>query len=135
MAENNIGPNAYKPDDVISAMNGKTIEVVHSDAEGRMLLADGLTLATSVNPKPNCVLTFATLTGGMVSAIGNHASGFFCEDSDLYQKVVDASDSSGDRLYYFPMVEDYREGLESDIADIKQCSNEDIPIILWLLCF
>lgn len=122
LAENNIAANAYRPDEVVTAANGKRIEVVHSDAEGRMLLADTLTLAA--RRKPQVVISYATLTGTMHMALGEGMSGFFSTEAAWRQRAEVAAEASGERLCYFPQWADYRDKLKSSVADIKQCSEE-----------
>lgn len=123
IAQNNIGPHAYKQNDVVTALNGDTIEIINTDAEGRMVLADTLTLAAK--QKPDVMIDFATLTGTMCIALGSHYSGFFSNNDELAQKAVVAGKLSGERILGFPMDPDYKKGLESAIADIKQCSMEN----------
>ncbi len=120
IAQNHISPRAYKQNDVITALNGLTIEIIHTDAEGRMILADTLTLAE--RQKPEMIIDFATLTGSMHTALGSRYSGIFSNSDDLAQDAVDAGKASGERICVFPMDPDYEESLESKIADIKQCS-------------
>ena len=119
IAQNHISPTAYKQNDIISALNGLSIEIVHTDAEGRMVLADTLTLAGK--QKPELIIDFATLTGSMRTALGSRYSGIFSNRSELIEKAIDAGNQSGERVCAFPMDEDYEESLESTIADIKQC--------------
>ncbi|MER2512383.1 MAG: leucyl aminopeptidase family protein [Nitrosomonas ureae] len=119
IAQNHISPRAYKQNDIISALNGLSIEIVHTDAEGRMVLADTLTLASQ--QKPDLIIDFATLTGSMKTALGSRYSGVFSNQDDLCQKAIVAGTRSGERVCAFPMDADYEESLESDIADIKQC--------------
>ena len=125
LAENSINSNCYKPDDVIRSLNGTNVEVVHSDCEGRMVLADGLSLATSINPKPSAVISLATLTGAMVSALGCRIGGYFSNDDNLSKLAEYSSRFSGDRMEYFALRKDYKKSLDSDIADIKQASNDE----------
>lgn len=120
IAQNHIGPLAYKQNDVVTALNGTTIEVVHTDAEGRMVLADTLTLAS--REKPDLMLDFATLTGSMVGALGNRYSGILGNRPELLGKAVSAGTLAGERVNAFPFDEDYEEELESSVADIKQCT-------------
>ncbi|MCP5244711.1 MAG: leucyl aminopeptidase family protein [Burkholderiales bacterium] len=120
IAQNHISPRAYKQNDVITALNGLTIEIVHTDAEGRMVLADTLTLAGK--QKPELIIDFATLTGSMHTALGSRYSGIFSNQESLAQKAISAGKLSGERVCVFPMDADYDENLESDIADIKQCT-------------
>ncbi|HYG14064.1 MAG TPA: leucyl aminopeptidase family protein, partial [Methylophilaceae bacterium] len=120
IAQNHIGPGAYKQNDVITALNGTTIEIVHTDAEGRMVLADTLTLASRV--KPQFIMDFATLTGSMISALGSRYSGVLGNRPELLCQAIGAGRSVGERVSAFPFDEDYEEELESSIADIKQCT-------------
>jgi leucyl aminopeptidase len=120
IAQNHISPRAYKQNDVITALNGLTIEIVHTDAEGRMVLADTLTLAEK--QKPDLIIDFATLTGSMHTALGSRYCGIFTNQENLAQKAINAGKKSGERVCVFPMDPDYDESLESDIADIKQCT-------------
>lgn len=119
IAQNHISPRAYKQNDIISALSGLSIEVVHTDAEGRMVLADTLTLAVKL--KPDLIIDFATLTGSMKTALGSRYSGIFSNREDLSQKAISAGKKSGERVCAFPMDADYEENLESNMADIKQC--------------
>lgn len=119
IAQNHISPRAYKQSDIISALSGLSIEVVHTDAEGRMVLADTLTLAVKL--KPDLIIDFATLTGSMKTALGSRYSGIFSNREDLSQKAISAGKKSGERVCAFPMDADYEENLESNMADIKQC--------------
>ena len=105
---------------MVTALNGNTIEIVHTDAEGRMVLADTLTLAAS--NKPDVVLDFATLTGSMTTALGNRMSGFFATQSQLGERLEAAGAAAGERLMPFVMPDDYDSALESQVADIKQCT-------------
>ena len=122
IAQNHISPRAYKQNDVITALQGTTIEIIHTDAEGRMVLADTLTLAS--RKKPDLMIDFATLTGTMHTALGCRYSGIFANREELLEKAGSAGKSSGERIWPFPMDADYDEELESRIADIKQCSLE-----------
>ncbi|MDD5240178.1 MAG: leucyl aminopeptidase family protein [Sulfuricella sp.] len=122
LAQNHISPEAYKQGDVVTALNGTTIEIVHTDAEGRMVLADTLTLAA--REKPDLIVDFATLTGSMATALGARCSGIFANRDRLVEQAVAAGKCSGERVCAFPLDADYEEGLESQIADIKQCTME-----------
>jgi leucyl aminopeptidase len=119
IAQNHIGPNAYKQNDVVTALNGTTIEIMHTDAEGRMVLADTLTLAA--REKPDYMIDFATLTGTMISALGTRYSGVLSNDAGLIISARAAGIASGERVNSFPLDADYDAALESKIADIKQC--------------
>jgi len=122
LAMNHIGPKSYKPNDVVTASDGTTIEVVHTDAEGRMVLADTLAMASKENPK--LIIDYATLTGACVYSIGTAYSGIFTNKEELLPTLIAAGRDSGERVWSFPLDEDYDKMLESDIADIKQCSRE-----------
>jgi len=119
LAQNHIGPNAYKQNDVVTACNGTTIEVVHTDAEGRMVLADTLALAS--REKPALIIDYATLTGTCVYALGTAYSGAFTNRSELMPTIIKAGCASGERVWPFPNDSDYDTELDSQIADIKQC--------------
>jgi leucyl aminopeptidase len=120
LTENEIGPRAYRPQEVVQAMNGVTIQVVHSDAEGRMVLADALALAARA--KPDLLLDFATLTGACVNALTERYSGAFTTHAALASAVQDAGRMSGERIWCFPMDEDFDAELESPVADVMQCT-------------
>jgi len=120
LAQNHIGPRAYKQNDIVTALNGITIEVVHTDAEGRMVLADTLTLAARA--KPDLMVDFATLTGSMHVALGNRYSGIFATNDDLARQALQAGVAAGERLCVFPMDDDYDSALDSTVADVRQCT-------------
>jgi leucyl aminopeptidase len=122
LTENQIGPRAYRPQEVVRAMNGVTIQVVHSDAEGRMVLAD--TLALAAREKPALLLDFATLTGACVNALTDRYSGVFTNRRDLHEPLQSAGQQSGERVWCFPMDEDFDIELDSLVADIQQCAVE-----------
>jgi len=122
LATNHIGPKAYKPNDVITAADGTTIEIVHTDAEGRMVLADTLALAS--RQKPKLIIDYATLTGACVYSLGSSYSGIFTNRDELHPSLIQAGKDSGERVWPFPLDEDYDKRLESDIADVKQCALE-----------
>lgn len=120
---NHIGPGAYNPGDVVRAVDGTTIEVVHTDAEGRMVLADALALAARARPR--LVIDYATLTGACVAAVGKAYSGVFTNRPAFLPALVRAGADSGERVWPFPMDADYDDALRSDIADVKQCGNDN----------
>jgi leucyl aminopeptidase len=119
VADNMIGPLSYKPNDVVTSMKGTTIEIIDTDAEGRMVLADTLYLASK--QKPNLIIDFATLTGACIRAIGTTYSGVFTNRDDLHASLIKAGVESGERVWPFPMDKDFAECLESTVADYKQC--------------
>ncbi|HZD21729.1 MAG TPA: leucyl aminopeptidase family protein [Burkholderiales bacterium] len=120
LAENQIGPRAYKPQDVARAVNGTTIQVIHSDAEGRMLLAD--TLALAARERPRMILDFATLTGACVTALSERYAGIFTNRPALRAQFEAAGSASGERVWAFPMDDDFDSDIESRIADVAQCA-------------
>ncbi len=122
IAQNHISPAAYKQNDVVKALNGMTIEIIHTDAEGRMVLADTLTLAS--RKKPSAILDFATLTGSMQTALADRMSGVIANRPELACMAVGAGAAAGERIVAFPYDDDYDSDLDSDIADIKQCTLE-----------
>lgn len=120
LTENQIGPQAYRPQDVVRASNGVTIQVVHSDAEGRMVLADTLALASRA--KPTFMLDFATLTGACVNALTERYSGAFTNRPGLQDWLQETGRSSGERVWCFPMDADFDAELETPAADVLQCT-------------
>jgi leucyl aminopeptidase len=116
--ENMPGARAYKPGDVLAAMNGKTIEIINTDAEGRLILADGLAYASRFEPK--AVVDLATLTGACSVALGRGtAAGVFSTDDDLLAQLQAASQASGERIWHLPLYDDYLDKLKSLTADLS----------------
>jgi leucyl aminopeptidase len=120
ITENNIGPDSYRPQDVVQAANGTTIQVIHTDAEGRMVLAD--TLALAARGKPRLIMDFATLTGSCVHALTERYSGVFSNRVEWLQLLTSAGGDSGERVWPFPLDEDFDSDIESRIADVRQCA-------------
>ena len=120
LTENLIGPRAFKQNDVVTASNGTHIEIVHTDAEGRLILADTLHLAAQ--QKPNLIVDYATLTGACVYALSTRYSGVFANRANLHDLALLAGRDSGERVWPFPMDEDFDSELESQVADVKQCT-------------
>jgi leucyl aminopeptidase len=132
LAQNHIGPKAYKQNDVVKAANGTSIEIMHTDAEGRMVLADTLYLAAK--QKPKLIIDYATLTGACVGALSTRVSGVFTNNAEMIPWLIGAGDASGERVWPFPLYPDFEEALKSDIADIKQCTlDSDADHILGAL--
>ena len=119
ISRNEIGPKAYTQNDVVRASNGVTIEIVHTDAEGRMVLSDTLALASK--QQPGIMLDYATLTGSCVVALGTRYSGAFTRSGELRKAVIAAGAQSGERVWPLPVDADYDAELESEVADVKQC--------------
>lgn len=122
ITENSIGPKAYRPQEIVRAANGTTIQVIHSDAEGRMVLADTLHLAARAKPK--FMIDFATLTGACVYALTERMSGVFTNREDYAGVLNAAGRASGERVWHFPLPEDFDGDIESSVADIAQCAVE-----------
>ena len=107
---------ANKPGDIVTSMAGKTIEILNTDAEGRLILCDALTYAERF--KPAAVVDIATLTGACVIALGHHASGLFSNDDKLAKQLLAAGEASGDRVWQLPLWDDYTKQLKSNFADL-----------------
>jgi len=115
--ENLISGDAYRPGDVIAASNGKTVEVVNTDAEGRMTLADALVYADNLGA--DYIIDIATLTGSMIVGLGNEYAGIFTPEDKIAETIVRASKATGENVWRMPFISQYKELLESPIADIK----------------
>lgn len=114
--ENMPDGNAYRPGDILTTMSGQTVEVLNTDAEGRLVLCDALTYVERYDPE--CVVDMATLTGACVIALGKHASGLFSNHNPLAHELENASTQSGDRAWRMPLWDDYQEQLDSPFADM-----------------
>jgi len=115
--ENMPGGNAYRPGDVVTAKNGMTIEILNTDAEGRVTLADALCYAADL--KPDVIIDLATLTGACVVALGEDMAGLFSSNDKLAQKLTNAAHETGEELWQLPLFAPYEEHIKSKIADIK----------------
>ncbi len=115
--ENLPGGSALKPGDVLAAMSGKTIEIISTDAEGRLILADAFGYAKKQGAKR--IIDVATLTGACRVALGNICTGAFTNNQELANKVISAGDKAGERIWLLPMFEEYEEQIKSEVADIK----------------
>jgi leucyl aminopeptidase len=114
---------ALKPGDVIRTLAGKTVEVINTDAEGRLILADALTYAARLEPA--AIVDCATLTGGVVFALGNHASAVLGNDQNLVDEVVAAGEATGQRCWQLPLWEEYRRQLDSETADLQNIGGRE----------
>jgi leucyl aminopeptidase len=114
------GPDAYKPGDVLKAMNGKTIEVWNTDAEGRLVLADALCLAAK--QEPQAIVDLATLTGAVVVALGSKVAGVMGNDRRLIAALKSAGDRADEACCELPLVEDYKENIKGNIAELLNIS-------------
>lgn len=121
--ENMPSGTASRPGDVLRTMNGLTIEVISTDAEGRLILADALCYATKYKPK--CIIDIATLTGACVIALGNHATGMLGNDKELKERVVKAGETVWERVWEMPLWDDYFEQIKSPIADMKNTGGRE----------
>lgn len=117
LTENLPSGSAYKPGDVLKISNGKTVEVINTDAEGRIILADALVYASKYNPQ--AVIDLATLTGACVIALGSFATGLLGNNDDLKLKITSSGEITGERVWELPLWDEYKELLKSDIADMK----------------
>jgi len=118
---------ASKPGDIVTSMSGQTIEVLNTDAEGRLILCDALTYSEKF--KPRVVIDVATLTGACVIALGKHACGLLSNDDRLAQSLLDAGNDSGDRAWQMPLWEEYQEQLKSNFADVANIGGREAGTI------
>ena len=116
-AENMPSSNAYRPGDIVKTLSGKTIEVLNTDAEGRIILSDALFYAQRYNP--DAIVELSTLTGAIIIALGSHATGLFATNQDLADQLIRAGEASAERVWQFPMWEEYHQMVKSEIADLK----------------
>ncbi len=116
-AENMISGTAYRPGDILKTLSGKTIEVLNTDAEGRIVLADALFYAQRY--QPDAMVDLATLTGAIVVALGSHATGIMSNNDALAARIVQAGEATGERAWRMPLWDAYMDMVKSDIADIK----------------
>ena len=125
--ENLPDGDASKPGDVVTSMSGQTIEVLNTDAEGRLILCDALTYADRF--KPDVVVDIATLTGACVVALGHHATGLLSNDQDLADELLEAGQASGDRAWQLPLWDEYDEQISSNFADMANIGGRDAGTI------
>ncbi|MBI2583536.1 MAG: leucyl aminopeptidase [Candidatus Aenigmarchaeota archaeon] len=123
LCENMPSGSSYKPGDIIRAYNGKTIEVINTDAEGRVVLADALAYAEK-KYKPEAIIDIATLTGACVIALGHEAAGLMGNNEKLMEKISAASSSTDERVWQLPLWDDYRELVKSDVAEVRNTGKE-----------
>lgn len=116
--DNSVDARSIKPSDVIGSYSGKSIEIIDTDAEGRLLLADGISYLIR-NYKPDYLLDLATLTGSAIRTLGYAAGALFSNNNELVQDLLQAGTSSGERLWQLPLWDDYKDALRSDVADVK----------------
>jgi leucyl aminopeptidase len=116
--DNMSGAAALKPGDIITHYNGKTSEVVNTDAEGRLILADALAYGVK-KYRPGAVVDIATLTGAVIVGLGHHRTGLLSNNDDLVQKIIAAGDKCGEPLWRLPLGPEYTHQLKSEVADLK----------------
>ncbi|AEI50333.1 leucyl aminopeptidase [Runella slithyformis] len=116
--ENSIDGLATKPGDVVGSYSGKTIEIIDTDAEGRVILADALSYLVR-NHQPDTIIDLATLTGSCVAALGYSAAGMFTDNDQLAQELYESGQQTGEKLWRLPLWDDYKEDVNSDVADVK----------------
>jgi len=131
-AENMPGGNASRPGDVVRTLSGQTVEILNTDAEGRLVLCDTLTYAERYEPK--AVIDVATLTGACVVALGSHASGLFSNDQTLANELIEAGEFVWDRVWQLPVWEDYQQALKSNFADMANVGGRDAGAVV-AACF
>jgi leucyl aminopeptidase len=119
LAENMPGADAQRPGDVLRTFDGTTVEVNDTDAEGRLVLADGLALG--VSRAPDVIIDLATLTGSVISALGPYAAGLMCTDEDLSVALLEAASAAGEPLWRLPLWDDLEPRLDSPVADVRNC--------------
>ena len=117
-SENLPSGTAVKPGDILRAMSGKTVEVINTDAEGRLILADALSYAVE-KYKPACIIDLATLTGAVVVALGSQATGMMGTDDDMMTRLSEAGERCAERVWQLPLFDEYSKQIKSDFADIK----------------
>jgi len=127
LVENMPSGSAYRPGDVLTCSNGKTIEVLNTDAEGRLILADALVKAASYEPK--AIVDLATLTGACVIALGKHTAGMVGTDDALAGKLSAAGDRTGERVWRLPLHKEYRKQIDSDVADMTNLGGKEAGAI------
>jgi leucyl aminopeptidase len=121
ITDNAVGGDATRPGDVLTPVDGPTIEVLNTDAEGRLILADGLGLAKAL--EPDLIVDVATLTGAAVVALGQKIAAVFGSDSDVSTQILKAASIAGEEFWEMPLFKGYRKSIDSNIADIKNISS------------
>ena len=122
-AENALSGTSQRPSDVITHFGGTTVEVINTDAEGRLVLADGLAFADRTL-NPDYLIDIATLTGAATLGLGRQYGALFTRDKKIAQSFVDAGADSGDRVWHMPLIDDYQDALESDVADFNHTADK-----------
>jgi leucyl aminopeptidase len=131
LAENMPGPKSYRPGDVVTTLSGQTVEIVNTDAEGRMILADALTLAQRY--QPDYLIDIATLTGACLVALGERCGGLFSDNEFLRESLLRAGRQVGETFWHLPLLDEYDEDLKSELADFKQAASRSGGAIMAAL--
>ena len=132
-AENMVSGTSVKSGDIVTSMSGQTVEIINTDAEGRLVLADALTYAERYQPE--FVIDVATLTGGIIVALGTVASGFMTQDEKLAQLIEKAAKESNDRVWRMPLDDDYQDALDSPLADMINANFDRTASSITAACF
>lgn len=122
LVENIIGYSAYKPGDIIRSKSGKTVEILNTDAEGRLILADSLYIA--VEEKADKIIDLATLTGACIVALGSYCAAFFANNDELAIRIKESSENTGEDIWMLPLYKDYKKRLKSKLADLQNISSQ-----------
>jgi leucyl aminopeptidase len=123
-AENMPGPDAYRPGDIITTRDGKTIEVLNTDAEGRIILADAIAHAR-LTYKPSVIVEYSTLTGAVIMALGFQRAGMFTAEEKLREAFIAAGKATGELVWPLPIGEEYKEGVSSEVATVKNIGGRE----------
>jgi len=119
-----ISAEAYRPDDILTMLSGKTVEIITTDAEGRLVLADALTYAQQ-KYQPSALIDLATLTGGVVTALGHVRAGIMSNNAELVNQLLDVGERTHERLWQLPLDDDYFQSIKGDYADLKNSGGRD----------
>jgi leucyl aminopeptidase len=122
-AENALSGTSQRPSDVITQYDGTTVEIINTDAEGRLVLADGLGYALE-NLDPDYLIDIATLTGSATLGLGRQYAAMYTRDEKLARELVAIGEQSGERVWHMPLVDDYRDSLDSDVADLNHAADK-----------
>jgi leucyl aminopeptidase len=123
-AENMVSADAYRPDDILTMLSGKTVEIISTDAEGRLVLADALHYAQQ-HYQPRAIIDLATLTGGIVTALGRVRAGIFSNNDELFEQLNRAGEYTHERLWRMPLDDDYLKAIKGDDADLKNSGGRE----------
>jgi leucyl aminopeptidase len=132
-AENMVSGTSVKPGDIVTSMSGQTVEIINTDAEGRLVLADALTYAERYKPK--FVIDIATLTGAIIVALGTVATGYMTQDEPLAQMIEEAAKESHDRVWRMPLDDEYQDALDSPLADMINAAFDRSASSITAACF